>query len=225
MKRLVFLVSLLLIVSLTVACERGQKLPDYVHRDSDGAVRIDIGEASGGASQLREGVTMVRFGEYKTRFALFAVSGHREVSLKALKDPPIKISSMITPGDSIADIFMAVWVDQETQELHITFFLDTDWEEIVEGQLFIHTWETYQDGITDPHGRVYPIDFSKAKEGVYFRELKFQPEDNAPGYESRWPIVSVTNMSGGPREVSMKAAALKLEDNDINIYIFAAPEY
>jgi len=220
------LIAVSVVIAIT-SCTSSARLPSYVHKGSDGTVRIDVGEASGGSAELVEpgqspsrhpGRTIVvHFDDYETEFVASAFSLGEGLSYTSLQNPPLRISPVITPGNDVADFFSAVWVDDQTQELHVTLFLDTDWSEVIEGPFTIFALEAVLGRPISTQGP-YPVDFSEAIHDVYVRELIFQQENNLPGYNGS-PNVVITNMSGKPFDVLERWGRLELEEQEVLVHI------
>jgi hypothetical protein len=216
----------LAIIVLSLSCgsqeqlQDQERLPDYVQKMPNGAVEVDIGEASNGSAFFDEsGRIFYDWDDYKTKFTLWAASAKGGLSLTRLQIPPLKIFPLITPNDGVADFFPAISIDTNTQDLNITLFIDTDWQELVEGQIFIHTWQH-----SDPEDRLRPIetvDFSKAIDGVYIHEFLFTKVNNLPGYDQSL-YIAVTNMLGEPLECLRKAQNINLSGNEV--YVGIAPQ-
>ncbi|MBA7471100.1 hypothetical protein ES707_06394 [subsurface metagenome] len=224
MKRCSEIVLLTVVLAAAVmfaGCGGGEVLPDYVSRMSSGSVQIDVAKASGGSAHVDEESMNIIYdrGDYKlifslNVFSLTAVFG----SHTSLSNPPLKISPVITPGNDVADFFAAVRIDEITGDLYVTVFMDTDWQEVVTGEILIHTQE-----FTIPLPLQYTVetvDFSKAVDGVYMHELRFAAEASFGDY-GIYPIITVTNIAinGEPEDLIIKIGRLEFSTNHVIITI------
>ena len=136
----------MLLASCTSSGDNNQ-LPPYAHRESGGAVRIDIEEAGRGLAILEQPSDsptiskriILGHEEDALAFGFAVISGPSTIRGTFLEDPPLRVSPRITPGDGVADFFAAVWIDDKTDELHYDLFMGTDWQDLIEGDLGIHT--------------------------------------------------------------------------------------
>jgi len=206
MKRYVEIV--LFIVALTAAvistgCGRERGLPDYVGRMSGDSMQIDVAKASDGSAHVDEKNMNIIYdcGDYELVFSLGAFAP-LAVGLglhTSLSNPPLKISPVLTPGDGVADFFTAVRIEEETDELYVTIFIDTDWQEVVTGEIFLHTQEAVLLPGLKLQRKVEAVDFSRSVNGVYMHELRFTAEDNFGDYDTS-PVIWITNISGEPED-------------------------
>ena len=60
---------------------------------------------------------------------------------KALEQIPANLTPRLVPGDGVADFFLVVYEELDSQALRITVFLDQDWRDLVDDQLFINSAE------------------------------------------------------------------------------------
>lgn len=225
MKRCSEIVLLTVVLAAAVmfaGCGGGEVLPDYVSRMSSGSVQIDVAKASGGSAQVDEESMNIIYdcGDYELMFSLgaFAPLTHGIGLHTSLSNPPLKISPVITPGDDVADFFAAVRIDEKTGDLYVTVFMDTDWQEVVMGEILIHTQE-FSFPLPFQY-TVETVDFSKAVDGVYMHELRFAAEASFGDY-GIYPIITVTNITinGEPEDLIIKIARLELSMDDFCIYI------
>ena len=123
-------VVVMVLASCTSSGDNDQ-LPPYAHRESGGAVRIDIEEASQGLAKLEQPLDrptildriILSYEEDALAFGFAAISGASNFRVTTLEDPPLRVSPRITPGDGVADFFAAVWIDDKTDELQPTIYL------------------------------------------------------------------------------------------------------
>ena len=195
---------------------KGQEvLPAYAHIESADAVRIDLEEASNGFAMLGErNQIALRYEEAEVRFTFSALSGAIELSPVALMKPPVKISPVLTPGDGVADLFAAVWMEGVSGELHIDVFLDSDWQEVVSGEISIHTQEIIG---RRPQFSKLAFDFARGLNGVYHHELAFV--DDSEFFLCVSPIIWVTNLGGETLDVVNAMARLDLQQGDVVVGI------
>ena len=94
----------------------GGDIPPYAHRESSGAVRIDIEEAGRGLAILErtpnrptisDRIILSHEGD-ALAFGFAVIAGPAMIRGSFLEDPPLRVSPRITPGDGIADFFAAV---------------------------------------------------------------------------------------------------------------------
>ena len=184
---------------------------------------MDVTQAGGGSSELgtKPGTIKVGIGDQVTRFNLFAGSWAAQRTSVSLGDPPIKMSPLLVPGDGVADFFAAVWTDNPGHTLHITLFLDTDWQQVVDGPLSILSVEL----VKSSSGQVVllgessvEVNLSEAIDGVYVSQLSFKQENNLPDYDES-PRVVLTNMSGSAVEVLERTQQHALEDREVYVEI------
>ena len=184
---------------------------------------LDVTQAGGGSSELgtKPGTIKVGIGGQVTRFNLFAGSWAAQRTSVSLGDPPIKMSPLLVPGDGVADFFAAVWTDNPGHTLHITLFLDTDWQQVVDGPLSILSVEL----VKSSSGQVVllgessvEVNLSEAIDGVYVSQLSFKQENNLPDYDES-PRVVLTNMSGSAVEVLERTQQHALEDREVYVEI------
>ena len=73
-------------------------LPHYAHKGPDGAVRIDLSEASAGSAQLAEAPPGIVFrsGDFNTRLRFTAWSPSGGIG-NVLAEPPLRISPRLGP--------------------------------------------------------------------------------------------------------------------------------
>jgi hypothetical protein len=108
-------------------------LPPFVHPEPDGSVRVDVEAASDGAATLDEWNNVIlKHGENELGFSFSGMSSTGILSLpgqgrRSLKEPPLLISPVLTPGDGVIDFFAAVEKEDRGPGLHYHLFLDTDW--------------------------------------------------------------------------------------------------
>ena len=210
-------VVVMLLASCTPSGDNDQ-LPPYAHRESGGAVRIDIEEASQGLAKLEQTSDrpmisdriILSYEEDALAFGFAAISGASRFRVTFLEDPPLRVSPRITPGDGVADFFAAVWIDDKTEELHYDLFMDTDWQDLIEGVLSIHT-QAIVDGKIQLSND--PVDFSEAVGAVYHKELVFT---HVLQYiRTLGPGVSVTNVPGDTEELLRTLSTLDLEPEHV----------
>ena len=222
----VLLTLVLLGTCIFAGCKSVEELPDYVSRMSGRSMQIDVTKASGGSAHVDEESMNIIYnrGDYELRFTqgIFAPLTAGIGSHTSLSNPPVKISPVITPGDDVADFFVAVRIDEETDDLYVTVFIDTDWQEVVMGEILIHTQEVAVlsgSGLNFQY-TVETVDFSKAVDGIYMHELRFAAEDNFGDYDIS-PIIRVTNITinGEPEDLIYKIARLELSTNHVVITI------
>ena len=185
-----------MVMASCTSSEGDDQLPPYAHRESGGAVRIDLEEASRGSAALGEfNRITLRFEEDDIAFRFTALSLASGIRSTSLEEPPVKMSPVLTPGDGVADFFAAVWIDGETGELRYGLFLDTDWQDAIAGDISMHTVEVVPPFPLLNH---IPVDFSEAARGVYHKPLAFA---EAPDYlRCLGPLVHVTNIPGDYRD-------------------------
>jgi len=224
----------LLTVVLTAAvmfagCGGEKGLPDYVSRMSGGSMQIDVAKASGGSAHVDEESMNIIYdrGDYELMFSLGAyapltlgIGSHTSLS-----NPPLKISPVITPGDDVADFFAAVRIDDKSGDLYVTIFIDTDWQEVVTGEILLFTQEVVvlsTSGLNFQY-TVETANFSKAVDGIYMHELRFAAEDNFGDYDIS-PGIIVTNITinGEPEDLIVKISRLEFSMDDF--YIFISPQ-
>ena len=199
------------------------QLPGYASVTPEGVVIVDVTQAGGGSPELgtKPGTIKVGIGDQVTRFNLFAESWISQRTSVSLSDPPIKMSPLLIPGDGVADFFAAVWTDNPGQTLNITLFLDTDWQQAVDGPLSILSVEL----VKGSSGQVVllgessrEVDLSQAIDGVYVSQLTFKRENNLPDYDES-PRVILTNMSGSAVEVLERTEQNAFEEEDVYVEI------
>ena len=207
----------LLLTSCTTSGDNNV-LPPYAHRESSGAVRIDIEEAGRGLAILERTPNrptisdriVLSHEEDALSFGFAVMSGPAMIRGSFLEDPPLRVSPRITPGDGIADFFAAVWIDYKTDELHYDLFMDTDWQDLIEGDLSIHT-QAIVDGKMQTSKE--PVDYSEATGAVYHKKLVFS---HVLQYiRTVGPVVSITNVPGSTEELWMALSTLDLEPEHV----------
>ncbi len=210
-------VLVLLLASCTSTGDNN-RLPQYAYRESSGAVRIDIEEAGRGLAILERTPNrptisdriVLSHEEDALAFGFAVISGPTMIRGSFLEDPPLRVSPRIAPGDGIADFFAAVWIDDNTDELHYDLFMDTDWQDLIEGDLSIHT-QAIVDGKMQTSKE--PIHFSEATGAVYHKELVFS---HVLQYiRTVGPVVSVTNVPGSTEETWEALSTLDLEPEHV----------
>ena len=108
-------------------------------------------------------------------------------------------------------------MEGDPAEVHVEVFVDTDWQDGVGEEIFIHTASLpLVDG--EPSYRRIPIDFSESVQGVYSRELVFvgAAEWLGDGAIS----IYVTNMGGETREVVRAIARNTGGEGDVAAMFF-----
>jgi len=194
-------------------------LPDYVSRILGDSKQIDVAKASGGSAHVDEERMNIIYdrGDHELMFSLTVLTLTAGIGSTSSSNPPVKISPVITPGDDVADFFAAVRIDEKTGDLYVTVFIDTDWQEVVTGEIFLHT----QEAVLSDHKlqqTVETADFSKAVDGIYMHELRFAAEDNFGDYDTS-PWICVTNITGETEDLLLKIAKLELSINHVFISI------
>jgi hypothetical protein len=185
-------------------------------------MQIDVTKASGGSAHVDEESMNIIYdrGDYKLIFSLNIFSLTTGLgSHTSISNPPMNISPVITPSDGIANFFAAVRIDEETDDLYVTIFIDTDWQDVVEGEIFLHTQEVgniQEVGLSAFRQTVETIDFSKAVDGIFMHELKFKADDNFGDYDIS-PSIWVTNTTGDAEDLVYRISRLELSTNDVNI--------
>ena len=101
------------------------------------------------------------------------------------------VSPVLKPGDGVMDFFAVVAKDDRDGALHYHLFLDTDWQDVLAGDLFIRSLEIQDRRVLM---KAVPVDFSEATSGVYHRDLKFT--DAAEGLPGVGPVVYISNIPG-----------------------------
>ncbi len=207
--------AMLAIVALT-ACTSSQdqgQLPPYAQREGGGAVRIDVEKASGGSAKLDRGNQIIlTFEGNDIPFMFGATSGAIELSSVLLTEPAVRISPVLTPRDGVADIFAALWIDVERQELHVDVFLDTDWRSERIGDIYIHSEEFIE---RKAQFRKIAIDFAEGIHDIYHQELVFV--DGGELFLCGSPKIWITNISGETIDIINKMGRLNLEKEDVVI--------
>lgn len=224
----VLLTLVLLGTYIFAGCKSVEELPDYVSRMSGCSMQIDVAKASGGSAHVDEESMNIIYdrGDYELMFSLGAFALTAGIGLHtSLSNPPVKISPVITPGDDVADFFAAVRIDEKTGDLYVTVFIDTDWQEVVMGEILILTQEVVvlsTSGLNLQY-TVETADFSKSVDGIYMHELRFAAEDNFEDYEHS-PLILVTNIAinGEPEDLLIKIA--RLEFGMDHFYISISPQ-
>ena len=206
--------ALLAVVALS-ACtspENGDQLPAYAQREADGAVRVDVEKASDGSATWNgEGRIDLSFNDSSVEFRLLAQSYASGLGV-SLEDPPLKISPVLSPGDGVSDITAAAWMEGDPAELHVEVFIDTDWQDGVGEDLFIHSAALpFVDG--EPTYSRIPIDFSESIQGVYSRELVFVGVAEWLGLGA--VSIFVTNIGGETRDVVRAIGRLEGGEGDV----------
>ncbi|MFC1919975.1 hypothetical protein ACFLWX_04210 [Chloroflexota bacterium] len=217
----VVLLTVVLTATVMFAGCGGKKgLPDYVGRVSGGSMQIDVVKASGGSAHVDEEGTNIIYdrGDYKLIFTLKGFSLTAGIGKSYLSNPPVKISPLITPGNDVADLFAAVRIDEQTSDLYVTVFMDTDWQEVVTGEIFLHTQEAVLLSDHKLQQTVETADFSNAVDGVYMHELRFKAEDNLGDYDTS-PWICVTNITGETEDLLRKISMLELSIDHVFIAI------
>ena len=211
------------VVMLLASCTSSgdnKQLPPYAHRESGGAVRIDIEEAGRGLAILEHTSDsptiskriILSHEEDALAFGFAVISGPSTIRGTFLEDPPLRVSPRITPGDGVADFFAAVWIDDKTDELHYDLFMDTDWQDLIEGDLAIHT-QAIVDGKLQLSRE--PIDYSEAIGAVYHKELVFTHV--LQNIRTLGPVVGVTNVPGDTEEFLRTLSTLDLEPEHVAV--------
>ncbi len=224
---IVLLTLVLLGTCIFAGCGGGKGLPDYVSRVSGDSMQIDVTKASVGSAHVDEESMNIIYdrGDYKLIFSLSVFSLTTGIgshtSITSISNPPVKISPVITPGDDVADFFAAVRIDEETDDLYVTIFIDTDWQDVVEGEIFLHIHEVgniQEVGLSALRTTVETIDFSKAVDGIFMRELRFRADDNFGDYDLS-PSIFVTNITGNTEDLFYKIGRLEVSMNHVVISI------
>jgi len=186
-------------------------------------MQIDVAKASGGSAHVDEESMNIIYdrGDHELIFSpsIFSLSAGIG-SHTSLSNRPVKISPVITPGDNVADFFAAVRIDEKTGDLYVTVFIDTDWQEVVTDEIYLHTQEAVLLPDLSFQQTVETVDFSKAVDGVYMHELRFAAEDNFGDYDTS-PIIRVTNIAinGEPEDLLLIIARLELSMDHVIISI------
>jgi len=223
---IVLLTAALITAVIFAGCEGERGLPDYVGRASDNSMQIDVAKASDGSAHVDEGNMNIIYnrGDYELVFSLGASAPLTAgIGLHtSLTNPPLRISPVLTPGDDVADFFTAVRIEEETDELYVTIFIDTDWQEVVTGEIFLHTQEAVLLPDSKLQRKVETVDFSRSVDGVYMHELRFAAEDNFGDYDTS-PGIWVTNVSGEPEDFLHMISTLEGLTMD-HVIIYISPE-
>lgn len=172
-------------------------LPPFVALGQDGALRIDIAAASGGVATLDEWDRVIlSYGEHDLEFNFSGMSftGPTLGPIQGYwpsEEPPLSISPMFRPGDGVASFFATVAAEPESPDVHYHLFLDTDWRDWLEGDLFIRSQELLDGRVVM---KTAPLDLSEALGGVYHRDIVFTGAARyLPG---TGPVVYVSNIPG-----------------------------
>ena len=205
-----FWTAIVLVIALSscTSFKDNNHLPSFARWESERVLRIDVVEASAGAGMLdQQNRVVIRQGDQNVIFSPAVVSIGSGVSRTSIEEPPVRISQVLTVGDGVADFFASVWSDAGMTELRYDLFLDTDWEEVVNGDLYIHLSQTVDR--KDVYRRI-PIDFSESSHGVYHRAIAFEAIASTVG-----PSVYVTNMPGDSQTFKLTYARLDLKSEQV----------
>ena len=209
---LLFVIPLLAALLLGAAGCGRTELPPYAHWMPDGSLEIGVEEADPNASSGATGFNSILgypeyviyydCGDYTQTFAVSTLS-----AIPSSGGPAVIVSRVVVPGDGVAHFSTAIWRD-EAGNMNVDLFMDTDWQDVVQGQLYllamdyIEVWD--EDGQRDlrPEERdVIPLDLSQSVDGIfYYHVAPFPPatDDFAPVH------VLVTNIEGTPLGVLQK---------------------
>lgn len=213
------LVLLIAVVGTSLGCtasgpQSGAKLPSYAKKQADGSVQIDLAAASDGKAKFNAASRAIQYdgAGYETTFQFGGMSGTTSVG-RTLNAIPAKISPTLTPNDGVADLFVTTREEDDGRDLHVTVFLDSDWNDLVSGNVSIDTAEygsafrplgtpqglvqqvpTIQEGY--PVEKTYPVDFANAADGIWHQDFVFAQSDNPAEWKSS-PIIVITNIAGG----------------------------
>jgi hypothetical protein len=137
---------LLLAVGLVAGCSSAQqgsdtRLPDYIKREAGGYV-VNLEESSQGRAEFRPESHAVTYqgSNGEITFQYSAVSGTAGLSLRRTLDQlPINIAPTLTPGNGVADLFVAIGDSSsaETPALTLTVVMDEDWKGVIADEMFI----------------------------------------------------------------------------------------
>ena len=198
------------------AVERSNgQLPTYAQREADGAVRVDLEAASDGSAKWTgEARIDLSFNDGNVAFRPLALSYASGLGA-SLEDPPLKISPVLSPGDGVSDVSAAVWMEGDPAELHVEVFIDTDWQDGVGEDIFIHSAALPSVDGEPAYSRI-PIDFSESIQGVYSRELVFV---GAAEWLGLGPAVNlvITNIDGETRDVLRAISVHEIEEGDVAV--------